>query len=122
VFLRHGDRITLGASCQLGFSQPVPASHSARLDVSGGHRLFRPVDAVLLMADTLVLGPGQAHVTIDELTDPIILFRHKDGLALRHAGPLTVDGRPQSERGAIEPGSHVRPITLALEAVSRKVR
>src|SRR5512145_2091838 len=53
--LRSGDRITLGASCQLMFWQPLPVSASARLDVASGHRLTFPVSSVLLMAETLVL-------------------------------------------------------------------
>src|SRR5207247_8039369 len=82
ALLRAGDRITLGSSCQLHFRQPVPVSATARLDLVSGHRLPLAVDAVLLMAETLVLGPGpQAHVAIPDLKQPLVLYRHKDGLA-----------------------------------------
>ncbi len=99
VLLRPEDRITLGASCQLIFRQPVPVSLSARLDVVSGHRLPLAIDAVLLMADTLVLGPGSpAHVTIPDLKEPLILFRNKDGLGVRGNGPLVIDGQPSTGR------------------------
>ncbi len=94
ALLRPGDRVTLGASCQFQFRQPVPASATARLDLVSGHRLPLGVDGILVMAETLVLGDGdQVHVILPDLKNPVIFFRHKDGLGLRHAGGLTVNGR-----------------------------
>src|SRR5262249_31778620 len=58
ALLRPNDRLTLGNGCHLRFRQPAPVSTSARIDITSGHRLPLTVDAVLLMADTLVLGPG----------------------------------------------------------------
>lgn len=116
--LRSEDRLTLGASCQLRFRQPVPTSASARLDVVSGHRLAKPVDAVLLMADTLLLGPGpQAHVVIDELDQPVILYRQGAGLAARHEGGLTIHGEVMTDRGSLEPGRRVgvNGVTFMLE-------
>jgi|SRR5579884_2101752 len=102
ALLRSGDRLTLGASCQLLFRQPVPVSTSARLDVVSGHRLPLAVDGVLLMADNLVLGPGeQVHVTVPDLTKPVVLFRLRDGLGLKYAGKVTVNGQVAPERGPL---------------------
>src|SRR5439155_18895879 len=99
TLLRPGDVITLGATCQLAFRQPSPASASARLDVVSGHRLPFALDGVLLMADTLVLGPGaRSHVILPGLGEPVVLFRQKDGIGVRHAGRITVDGREAEER------------------------
>jgi len=99
TLLRSGDRITLGASCQLQFRQPAPLSLSARLDLVSGHRLPLSVDGVLLMADTLILGPGaQVHVTVPDLEKPIVLFRNKDALGLRFTDALTVNGERVRER------------------------
>lgn len=99
ALLRPEDRITLGASCQLIFRQPAPVSLSARLDVVSGHRLPLAIDAALLMADTLVLGPGsQVHVTVPDLKEPVIVFRNKDRLGLRSSGPLTINGQPSTGR------------------------
>ena len=72
ALLQNGDRMTLGASCQLQFRLPVPISTTARLDLVSGHRLPLSVDAILLMADTLVLGDGpQVHVNVPDLKQPI---------------------------------------------------
>jgi hypothetical protein len=122
AFLRSGDRLTLGTACQLVFSQPVPISASARLDLVSGQRWLYPVSAVLLMAETLIFGPGpQAHVAVEELKQPLILFRPKDGLAIRYGGNLVINGRPHKDRGALVPGAHVSAdgLSLALESAAR---
>jgi hypothetical protein len=108
ALLQSGDRLTMGNSCQLQFRQPVPVSASARLDLASGHRLPLTVDGVLLMADTLVLGPGsQVHVAMPDLQQPVILYRQKDGLGVRYAGNLCVDGQRCRERGLLRPTSTV---------------
>jgi hypothetical protein len=120
ALLRNGDRVALGGSCQLQFRQPVPVSTSARLDVVSGHRLRLAVDGVLLMADTLVLGPGQqVHVNMPDLKLPVILFRHKDGLGIRGGGAMAIDGQNIRERGMLAMGARVvgEDFSLALEAV-----
>lgn len=118
ALLRSGDRITLGNSCQLQFQQPVAVSTSARLDMMSGHRFAEPVQALLLMADTLVIGPtAQSHVQVPDMTQPMILFRSKHGLAVRWSGSLQINGTTHQERGPLEPGTTVttEQITLALE-------
>ncbi len=102
ALLRPGDRVTLGASCQFQFHQPVPVSSSARVDLVSGHRLPVAVDAVLLMADTLVLDRGpQAHVCIPDLKSPVIFFRGKEGLGVRHPGRLSVNGTKAGDRALL---------------------
>jgi tetratricopeptide (TPR) repeat protein len=109
ALLRSEDRITLGASCQMIFRQPVPLSLSARLDLVSGHRLPLAIDAALVMADTLVLGPGsQVHVTVPDLKEPIILFRNKDRLGLRGSGPLVINGQPSTGRCLLDAQSAVQ--------------
>jgi tetratricopeptide (TPR) repeat protein len=108
ALLRPEDRVTLGSSCQMLFRQPVPVSMSARLDLVSGHRLPLALDAVLLMADTLVFaGSAQAHVTIADLKEPLVLFRNKDVLGLRYNGALTVNGQPSTGRCLLEPDTRV---------------
>jgi tetratricopeptide (TPR) repeat protein len=120
ALLKSGDRITLGGCCQLQFRQPVPVSTSARLDLVSGHRLRLSVDGVLLMADTLVLGPGQqVHVSMPDLKQPVILFRQKNGLGIRTAGIMKINGQSVRERGTLEPGATVvgDDFSLTLEPV-----
>jgi tetratricopeptide (TPR) repeat protein len=120
AILRPNDRITLGTCCQLQFAQPSPVSTTARLDLVSGHRLPVAVDAVLLMADTLVLGSGpHAHVQVPELKEPVVLFRHKDGLGVRHEGSLAVNGRPCEGRSLLGSAATVagEDVSFALEPV-----
>jgi hypothetical protein len=108
ALLQSGDRITLGRTCQLQFRQPVPVSASARLDLLSGQRLPLAVDGVLLMADTLVLGPGNhVHVSMPDLKQAVVLYRQKDGLGVRYGGHLTVDGQTCQGRGLLGPTSKV---------------
>ena len=122
ALLRSSDRITLGGSCQLQFWQPVPVSTSARLDMVSGHRFAEPVQAVLLMADTLVIGPEmQSHIQVPDMTQPLILFRNKNGLAARWSGNMLISGKSYQERGPLEAGGTLttEQITLALERVGK---
>jgi hypothetical protein len=123
ALLRSGDRLTLGASCQLLFQQPAAVSASARLDLTSGHRLPLAVDAVLLMADTLVLGPGsQVHVSMPDVKSNIVLFRQKDGLGIRCGGKFTIDGRACTERGTLGPASRVSGEDFALAVEPARLR
>jgi tetratricopeptide (TPR) repeat protein len=108
ALLQAGDRVTLGTSCQFLFRLPVPGSTTARLDLVSGHRLPLAVDGVLLLAETLVLG-GEApsHVTVPELKEPVVLFRNKDGLGVRHKGKLWVDGQESGGRSLLGPQATV---------------
>ena len=120
TLLRSADRITLGNSCQLQFWQPVPVSTSARLDMVSGHRFAEPVQAVLLMADTLVIGPAaQTHVQVPDMTQSLIIFRNKSSLAVRWEGNLQIDGKTHQERGPLEPRSTLTTdqISLTLERI-----
>jgi hypothetical protein len=116
--LQSGDRFTLGPSCQFSFRLPVPGSSTARVDLKSGHRLPAAVEGVLLMSETLVIGPAdQAHVTAPELKQSIVLFRHKDGLGVRYKGELRVNGQVSAGRAFLPPVATVvgDEISFAIE-------
>jgi hypothetical protein len=118
ALLRHGDLITLGKTCQFSFAQAVPVSASARLDLVSGHRLWRALHGVLLMAETLVLGPGPAvHVHVADLPEPLVLFRQKTGLAVHYPREFSLNGSVEKNRCPFEPGSRVtvEEMSFALE-------
>jgi len=120
ALVRHGELLTLGKSCQFAFAQAVPVSASARLDLVSGHRLWRALHGVLLMAETLVLGPGPAvHVQIADLPQPVVLFRQKTGLAVHYPGKIWMNGQSASDRCPFEAGSRltVEDMSLSLERV-----
>ncbi len=124
AILRPNDRVTLGGGCQLQFRQPAPVSSSARLDLVSGHRLPLTVDAVLLMADTLLLGPGShVHVEMPDCKETIVLYRHKDMLGIRYPGEFTLNGQRCRERGLL--GSHASvtgdEFALAIETIGTRM-
>ncbi|HEY1377951.1 MAG TPA: FHA domain-containing protein [Gemmataceae bacterium] len=120
--LAPGDRVTLGVACQFRFLLPVPVSTSARLELVSGHRLPLSVDGILLMAETLVLGPGpQAHVPLD-VEKSVMLYRHKDGLGVRYTGPFRVNGRAAAaDREGLPPNATVAgpDFSFAVEPAAR---
>ena len=100
--LRDGDVIRLGSSVELEFRQPSPVSATARLQVVSRHRLPLAVDAVILMAETCIIGPSsQAHVAASNIEGPIVLYRQGNGLACRAPGAFEVDGRTCAARAPI---------------------
>jgi len=121
--LQPGDRLTLGVSCQLQFARPTPTSASGRLDLVSGHRSLPGVDSVLLMADTIVLGPTeQSHVRIADLKQPLVLFRNKEGLGVRYSGNFLVDGQRVKDRSPLAATAHVggEEFSLAIEPALRR--
>ncbi|HEV3021281.1 MAG TPA: hypothetical protein VGX76_02395, partial [Pirellulales bacterium] len=51
---------------------------------------------------TLLLGEGSHnHVALAGLEQPVILCRHKDGLAMRHAGNVLVNDKPVKDRAVL---------------------
>jgi tetratricopeptide (TPR) repeat protein len=120
ALLHNNDRVTLGNSCQFQFRQSVPASTSSRLDLVSGHRLPLSLDAVILMSDTLVLGPGEhVHVCLPERKQNVVLYRHKDGLGIRYGGTFHVDGHACKDKAMLGPSSAVagEDFGFALEQV-----
>ncbi|CAN5606988.1 hypothetical protein BH11PLA2_BH11PLA2_06440 [soil metagenome] len=121
ALLKPGDRVTLGATCQFLFHQAVAISPTARLELVSGHRLQIAVDGVLLMADNLILGPpGQSHISVPWLTQPVVLYRSKDGLGVRIPGEFRVDAKAELNRANLALPSVVTSdqLSFAVEAVT----
>lgn len=120
------DRVTLGATCQFVFRRPVPVSATTRLELSSGHRLLHPVDAVLLMANELVLGPpgSAAHVEVPDATGLVSLFRSPEGLGIRVKGEkFRVGDHPHADRAVLAFPATVSTDTFgfAVEAIGPRV-
>jgi tetratricopeptide (TPR) repeat protein len=119
--LRSGDQLAL-AACAMTFVQPVPGCMSARLTLEGARRLPMAVDGVLLMADMLVLGPGDnVHVSMPELSQPLYLVRQKDRLAVSWKGEFIVEGQRCRDRAPLPVQGCVSSdaFTFAIEALGR---
>ena len=106
--LSDGCTVQLARSVVLCFRRPHPLSASARLDFLSGHRTQPSVDAVLLMADTCVLGPKpHSHVVCRLWDDEVVLFRQGDELFCRGQRPFSVDGSAAVRRARIRENSSV---------------
>ncbi len=87
--LCDGSRIQLGASVRLLFRRPHALSGTARLDFASRHRTHPSADAVLLMADTCVLGPKRhCHVVCRDWKQEAVLYRCRTRFILPNRGAV----------------------------------
>ncbi len=112
--------VQLGDGVRLVFRRPHPLSATARLDFLSRHRTEPTVDAVLLMADSCVLGPRpQSHVVCRDWPAEVILYRHDRELFCHTAGAMEIDGESCRGRGRVHRNSRVvgEHFSLSLEAI-----
>jgi hypothetical protein len=120
TLLASGDLIELGGSVRLRFVRPHLLSSTARLDFVSHHRTQPPVDAVLLMSDTCVLGPKPtAHCVCRDWPHEVFLFRQADELHCRSNDDFEIDGRTVRRRGQVTYDSQVtgKYFSMKLEQV-----
>jgi hypothetical protein len=118
--LGQQSRIRLGDSVELLFRRPHALSATARLDFVSRHRANSSVDAVLLMADSCVLGPKtSSHVVCRAWPREVVLYRHDDELYCRSRGAMEVDGLRCKGRSRVTRNSRVvgERFSFSLEAV-----
>jgi hypothetical protein len=119
--LTDGDEIRLGSSVCLRFHQPHPLSSTARLERVSQHRMQPAVDAILLMAESCVLGPKhQNHVVCRDWSNDVVLFRRDDRFYCRAKEGVEVDGRFCDDQTPVQWDSHVvgGDFSFSLEPVS----
>jgi hypothetical protein len=120
ALLEDGCTLQLGSGVRLRFRRPHALSATARIDFLSRHRTQPSVDAVLLMADSCVLGPRQhSHVVCRDWKDEVVLYRHENELYCRCARPFQIDGVPQRSRAKVTANSSVvgERFSLSLEHV-----
>lgn len=119
--LEDGARFSLG-EVEFALRRPHALSSSAVLTVESGHRTVPAADAVLLMAESCVLG-SKPHSHLRNLAwrDEAILFRGAEGLLCRSNGPLAADGQRADGPVRLSPGTRVegQDFTLCVEEVMR---
>lgn len=95
--LADGQKIQLGDSVRLRFTRPHALSATARLDFESHHKTQPSADAVLLMADSCVMGPNShCHIRSSAAQHDVVLYRSGEGLQCRSAAELVVDGEARS--------------------------
>jgi hypothetical protein len=108
AMLSDDSTIQLGNAVRLVFRRPHALSATARLDFLSRHRTQPSVDAVLLMAESCVLGPRrQSHVVCRDCPNELVLYRHCENLYCRSDGWLEIDGVRYKDRGRISRNSRI---------------
>ena len=106
--LADGSRIEIGWGVTLQLRRAHPLSLTARLDFLSRHRTQPPADAVLLLADSCVLGPNpHSHIVCRNWTREVILFRHDEKFYCHAAGRFEIDGVACRNRGQVQANSRV---------------
>jgi len=101
-------RIQLGEGVRLSFRRPHALSATARLDFLSRHRTQPSVEAILLMADSCVLGPKpHSHVVCRDWLSEVVLYRHDAALYCRSREPMEIDGVPSNGRSPITRHSRI---------------
>jgi len=120
ALLNDGDEIELGEGVKLRFRKPHALSASARIEILSNHRTHPFADAVLLMAESAVLGPKwQNHVICRDWQSDVVLYRQEENLFCRAMQSLEIDGQLQEGRGRLNVRSRVvgSDFSLSLEPV-----
>jgi hypothetical protein len=108
TWLADGAILQLGRALKLKFSRPHPLSMTGRLDFVSHHRGQPAAKAILLMADTLVLGPSPScHVVCRNWAQELVLHRQHGELFCRSSARLQIDGASPVERGRLSLHSRV---------------
>jgi hypothetical protein len=119
--LAPGSKIGLGERVRLAFRRPHALSATARLDFLSHHRTLPSADAVLLMADSCILGPHpSSHVVCPDWPQEVVVYRHDDELFCRTAGSWQIDGVRCKDRGRLTRNSRVEGegFSLRLEEIT----
>ncbi|MGI9457730.1 MAG: hypothetical protein ACR2NU_14285, partial [Aeoliella sp.] len=107
--------IQLGGTVRMRFVKPHALSATARLTLISHHRTEPRADAVLLMADSCVLGPkSHCHIECRGWPGDVVLFRRGEELCCRSSSPLTVGGVEVVGPTPIELGSRLEGEDFAL--------
>jgi hypothetical protein len=108
IVLTDNQLIQLGEAVRLRFTKPHALSSTARLVLESHHKTQPSADAVLLMADSIVLGPNRhCHVRCREWKHDVVVFRQGNQLYCRADRPLVLDGVACDGANELRPGARV---------------
>lgn len=106
--LSDNQLIQLGDNVRVRFTKPHALSATALLTIESHHKTQPSADAVLLMADSCVLGPNRhCHVRCRNWQRDVVVYRQGDRLFCRASEPVSVDGVAASAENEIQSGVRV---------------
>ena len=108
TLLRTGDAICLAERVRLGFRIPSVLSGSALIDFESHHRPSHSLNGIILMTDSVLLGPRKDHhICCPEWSDMIVIY-HQDGqLKCRSRMAMSVNGERVRDSAALNDGAIV---------------
>jgi hypothetical protein len=108
TLLSDNQLIQFGDNVRIRFHKPHALSATARLSLESHHKTNPSADAVLLMADSCVMGPNShCHVRCRQWQRDIVIFRQNEQLFCRADEPISVDGVQALGNNEIHPGARV---------------
>ena len=108
LVLSDNQLIQLGDNVRIRFLRPHALSATARLTIESHHKTQPSADAVLLMADSCVLGPDRhCHVRCREWLRDVVIYRQDDRLFCRASEPVSIDGVATSGESEIQSGVRI---------------
>ena len=106
--LSDNQLIQLGDNVRIRFNRPHALSATARLTIESHHKTQPTADAILLMADSCVLGPNKhCHVRCRNWQRDVILYRQNGQVFCRADEPLSIDGVLANSSSEIHSGVRV---------------
>lgn len=100
--------IQLGENVRVRFNRPHALSATAKLTIESHHRTQPSADAILLMADSCVLGPNKhCHVRCRGWQRDVVIYRQNDQFFCRADEPLSIDGEAANDNNEVHSGSRV---------------
>lgn len=108
TLLRTGDSICLAERVRLGFRIPSVLSGSAVIDFESHHRPAQSVNGIILMSDSLLLGPRKDHhVCCSEWPELIVIYRQDGELRCRSKATMSVNGVKVRDSAVLSDGAIV---------------
>lgn len=93
TLLRTGDEICLAERVRLGFRIPSVLAGSALIDFESPHRPAHSVNGIILMTDSILLGPRKDHhVCCPDWPELVVIYNQDGVLRCRSKASLTVNG------------------------------
>lgn len=93
ALLRSGDEICLGERVRLGFRIPSVLAGTALIDFESHHRPAQFVNGIILMTDSVLLGPRKDHhVCCSDWPDVVVIYLQAGVLRCRSKSALSVNG------------------------------
>ena len=108
TLLRTGDVICLAERVRLGFRIPSVLTGSAVIDFESPHRPAQSVNGIILMSDSILLGPRKDHhVNCPDWPEFVVIYNQEGVLHCRSKAALSVNGARVRDSARLSDGAVV---------------